>query len=122
MSLIAIRGAITCDENSTAAILDATRQLMSVLIDKNHLDPNHVISIIFSATPDLNAAYPAQAVRQMGWSQVPMLCLQEMYVTESLPRCLRVLIHYEATSPLSPCHVYLGDAQSLRPDWAHMNE
>ncbi|WP_299028995.1 chorismate mutase [uncultured Thermanaerothrix sp.] len=118
MTLIAIRGAITCDENSAEAILSATHRLMSAIIEKNHLIPDHVISLIFSATPDLDAAYPAQAVRQMGWIQVPMLCLQEMKVANSLPRCLRVLIHYEANPPFAPCHVYLNAAQSLRPDWA----
>ncbi|MCX8025467.1 MAG: chorismate mutase [Thermanaerothrix sp.] len=116
MNLVAIRGAITCRENTSEAILSSTYRLMSALIEKNHLSPENVISIIFSATSDLNAVYPAQAVRQMGWSQVPMLCLQEMNVENSLTQCLRVLIH--ATLSFPPHHVYLDQAQSLRPDWA----
>jgi chorismate mutase len=116
MNLVAIRGAITCLENSPEAILSSTHRLMSALIEKNRLSPENVVSIIFSATPDLNAVYPAQAVREMGWSQVPMLCLQEMNVENSLAHCLRVLIH--ATLPFPPHHVYLEQAQSLRPDWA----
>ncbi len=108
---------ITCRENTPEAILSSTHRLMSALIEKNRLSPENVVSIIFSATPrSPNAVYPAQAVREMGWSQVPMLCLQEMAVENSLTHCLRVLIH--ATLSFPPHHVYLEQAQSLRPDWA----
>ncbi len=78
-----------------------------------------VAAVIFTASPDLDAAYPAQAAREMGWNQVPMLCVQEMAVVGSLPRCIRVLVLWNTDLPPERIrHVYLGQARNLRPDWA----
>jgi chorismate mutase len=119
MTCRGIRGA-TCADSSTAdAILSATRQMLERVITANDLCAADVASAIFTTTTDLNATYPARAARQMGWTHVPLLCMQEMAVADSLPRCIRVLIHWNTDrSPEQIRHVYLGKAQALRPDLA----
>ncbi|MBC7336397.1 MAG: chorismate mutase [Clostridia bacterium] len=113
----AVRGAVSIEENSAGAILQGTGRLLSELARINHLRPEDIISAIFTATPDLNAAFPAAAARQLGWTGVPLLDAVEMAVPGSLPRVVRVLLHClveEGAGPLQP--VYLGEAASLRPD------
>lgn len=112
-----IRGAICAQANETDAILAATHRLLEHIVADNDLRPEDVASAIFTATPDLDAAYPAQAAREMGWTRVPLLCMQEMNVTDTLPRCIRVLIHWNTDrTPNELRHVYLGEARALRPD------
>jgi chorismate mutase len=112
-----IRGAICVEANTTEAILSATRELLQKIADTNELLVQDVASVIFTATPDLDAAYPARAAREMGWLQTPMLCMQEMAVAESLSRCIRVLIHWNTEkAPDQIRHIYLGEALALRPD------
>jgi chorismate mutase len=119
MQLAALRGAITVEENSRQAILEATREMLGALAAANRISPEHVVAATFSATPDLDAAYPAEAAREMGWRQAGLLCLQEMAVTDSLPMCLRVLVLYRTgTSQAEIRHCYLGGAKVLRPDLA----
>jgi len=116
-SVRALRGATTvrCDE--AGAIADAVIELMAALCRENHLVDDEVISAIFTMTPDLRAAFPAETARRAGWSQVPLLCAIEIPVTGSLPRCLRVLLHVERHwNGTRPRHVYLREAVSLRPD------
>jgi chorismate mutase len=89
------------------------------VVAANDLSVDDVTSVIFTATPDLDAAYPAHAAREMGWADTPLLCMQEMAVAGSLPRCIRVLIHWNTNhSPHEIRHVYLGAARALRPDLA----
>jgi chorismate mutase len=119
MTCRGIRGAVCAEDNQADAILSATRALLQRLVAANGLSIDQVASAIFTATPDLDAAYPARAARELGWTQVPLLCMQELAVAGSLPRCIRVLIHWNTDrAPAEIRHVYLGAARALRPDLA----
>jgi chorismate mutase len=114
----AIRGAITVPANTAEAIGAAVNELLDALEHRNAIDPAEVVSVIFSVTPDLDAAFPAQfARRRPGWEAVPLLDVQQMEVKGALPRCIRVLI--QLNTPLTQAemhHVYLRGARELRPD------
>lgn len=117
MNCRGIRGATTVEANDPAAITAATRQLLERMVDANSLSVDNIASVTFTATPDLDAAYPARAAREIGWAKIPLLCVQEMNVAGSLPRCLRVLVHWNTDlRPDQIHHVYLGRARTLRPD------
>lgn len=112
-----IRGAITVKADSAAAILAATRELLTRIVEVNDVDIEDIASAFFTVTPDLTSAFPAQAARELGWRHVPLLDAQEIAVPGSLPRCVRVLIHWNTDKPQAEiCHVYLRDAVSLRQD------
>ena len=113
-----IRGAISVEVNEEAAIIAATRRLLKEVVAANNIAVEDVAYVIFTATPDLDAAYPARAAREMGWTKTPLLCMQEMAVRDSLPGCIRVLVVWN--TELSACelqHVYLGRARALRSAW-----
>jgi chorismate mutase len=114
--LFALRGAISVDDNTEAAILAGTRELVEAIMQRNELAPEQMVSCVFSATTDLNAQFPAVAARDLGLSRVPLLCTQEIEVPGALPRVIRVLLHYYAADGHVPQHVYLRDARSLRED------
>lgn len=117
MTCRGIRGAVCAEANHTEAVLRATRQLLERIVCVNQLTIRDLASAIFTATPDLDAAYPAQAARELGWTQVPLLCMQEMAVAGGPPLCIRVLIHWNTDrDPEEIHHVYLGAARALRPD------
>jgi chorismate mutase len=116
MRLFALRGAISVERNDAQDILGATTELMQEIMDRNALSPANVVSCIFTATRDLNAEFPAVAARALGFELVPLLCAQEIPVPRSMPRVIRVLIHYHAAEGHKPAHVYLGDARELRAD------
>ena len=117
MRVRGVRGATTADENSREAILAATRELMSQLIEANRMDAEDVASAIFTTTADLNADYPAVAARTLGWSDVALLCAREINVPQSVPLCIRVLIHWNTAARADEIqHVYLKGAVKLRPD------
>jgi len=120
MRIQGIRGAITVDKNSEREIIDKTKELLKTIIDANDLDISNIISIIFTATKDLDAAYPAVAARELGMVETPLFCCQEMYVEGSLDKCIRVLIHVERREDKKPKHIYLGRAVNLRPDLAKL--
>lgn len=123
MTCRGIRGAISVEANTSEAIVSATRELLERIVAANPLRAEELASVIFTATPDLNAAYPACAAREMGWVNVPLLCMQEMAVAGSLPSCIRVLVHWNTDLPASQIrHVYLGAAQKLRPDLTEEKE
>lgn len=105
-------------ENSAEAILEATKTLMEVLIRENQLVAEDVAAVWLTTTEDLNAAFPAKAVRQIpGWQWVPLMCAQEIPVPGSLPRCIRVmLLAHTSKSQQEIRHIFLNDAVSLRPD------
>lgn len=112
-----IRGATTVKENSREAILQATRQMLALLIRRNEIKSTDVASAIFTVTKDLDAEFPALAARQLGWIEVPLLCGYEIEVPGSLQACIRVLVHWNTTKPQSEIHhVYIHDAVRLRPD------
>jgi chorismate mutase len=112
-----IRGATTVESNSSAAILDATRELLTRIVEANAVSAEDIASALFTVTHDLTAAFPAQAARELGWQHVALLDAQEIPVPGSLPRCVRVLIHWNSDKPQAAIrHVYLHGAASLRPD------
>ena len=117
MTCRGIRGATTVKANDANSILTATRELLEEIVTANDLTVGDLVSVILTATPDLDAAYPARAARDLGWNSTPLLCMQEMAVAGSMPRCIRVLLHWNTDrSPDQIRHVYLGRARSLRPD------
>src|SRR5215216_1283658 len=116
MRLVALRGANTVTENTAQAILSATDKLMREILARNALDAEHLVSCIFTLTPDLDAQFPAVAAREMGLSSVPLLCAREIPVPGALPSVIRVLIHAYMPVGTNPEHVYLGDAVKLRLD------
>ena len=116
MRLQALRGAISVSRNDAQEILDATRELLQEIIERNSLQPTNVVSCIFTATEDLDAEFPAVAARALGFEKVPLLCAREIPVPGSLPRVIRVLIHYYAQEGVDPAHVYLREARKLRAD------
>jgi chorismate mutase len=118
MRLFALRGAISVERNDAQQILDATTELMRAIAERNELAPERVVSCIFTVTDDLDAEFPAVAARAIGFQLVPLLCAREIPVPGSMPRVIRVLIHYHAAEPHQPVHVYLGEARGLREDLA----
>jgi chorismate mutase len=117
MTVRGIRGATSVDVNGAEPIIAATRELLERIVAANGLATEDVVSVIFTATSDLDAAYPARAAREMGWVHVPLLCMQEMAVVGSLPRCIRVLVLWNTDRPAGRIqHVYLRRARALRPD------
>lgn len=118
MTTRGIRGAINVTENTSEAILFATKVLLKNILRMNAgLEPKDIGSVFFTMTPDLTAAFPALGARQMGWVDVPLLCYQEIAVADSLPMILRVLILWNTDLTQKDIrHVYLGDAVALRPD------
>ena len=116
MRLFALRGANSVESNTRESILDATASLMEALLDRNRLAPEQLVSCIFTVTEDLDAEFPAVAAREIGLNTVPLICAREVPVPGSLPRVVRVLVHYHADDGHEPRHVYLGDARALRSD------
>jgi chorismate mutase len=118
MTIRGIRGATTVPADQPDLILQATRELLEAILDANfEMQAEDVASAIFTVTDDLVSTFPAQAARKMGWELVPMLCGREIPVPESLPRVIRVLVHWNTEIPQSEIkHVYLRDAVKLRPD------
>lgn len=116
MRLFALRGATSVERNESEQILEATRELMEEILQRNELAPEQVVSCIFTVTEDLDAEFPAVAARAVGFEQVPLLCAREIPVPGSLQGIIRVLIHYYAQEAHAPTHVYLGKAGSLRAD------
>jgi chorismate mutase len=118
MPVRGLRGAITVETNTAAAILEATRELLREVLRANRIEDFHeIVSAIFTTTPDLNAAFPAEAARELGMHQVPLLCASEINVPGGMPRCIRVLLHVNTErEQVEMVHVYLRDAKKLRPD------
>ena len=119
MRLRAVRGATTVAEDAKEEILSATAELIEEMISRNDLARDDLVSIVFTATPDLRAVFPAEAARGLGISDVPLLCARELDVEGAMPRCIRVLMHaYTERALQAVRHVYLGDAKKLRSDLA----
>jgi len=118
MPVRGIRGAIDVLEDTPGAVLEATRELLTEMQNANpQLRGEDIASAIFTTSKDLQAVYPAQAARQMGWVAVPLLCCQELDVRGGLPRCVRILLHWNTELPQNAVrHVYLRGAAGLRPD------
>ena len=118
MTLRGIRGAITVPADRPDLILEATHELLEAILTANAgMDPEDIASVFFTATKDLVSTFPAQGARQMGWGLVPMICAVEIPVPDSLPRVIRVLVHWNTDRDQSTItHVYLREAVKLRPD------
>jgi chorismate mutase len=116
MRLFALRGASGVSANDADAILAATDELMRELMMRNQLAADAMVSCIFTLTEDLDAEFPAVAARRLGLDRVPLLCAREVPVPGSMPRVIRVLVHYYAPEDHQPRHVYLGAARALRAD------
>lgn len=118
-----IRGATTAAANTAEDILEATEELVRVLIHFNEIEPDDIASATFTTTPDLTAWFPALAARNFGWTEVPMMCAHEMAVPGSLQRAVRVLVHVNTTRTASEMrHIYLKGARALRPEWGIPDE
>jgi chorismate mutase len=112
-----IRGAITVPENTKEAIIAASKELLQNMIEANQVVISDIACILFTTTPDLNAAFPAAAARELGWTQVPLLCSHEMDVTGSLSRCLRILVLFNTNKGIEEIvSVYLRGTEILRDD------
>ena len=114
--LFAVRGAAQAEANESDAILTATEQLMRELIERNRLEPEAMVSCLFTTTEDLDAEFPAVAARNLGLEAVPLLCCREIPVPGSMPRVIRAMVHYYAPAGHTAAHAYLGATQDLRSD------
>lgn len=115
-----IRGATTVTRNERQEILDETLVLLKEIVERNQFEPEDISSIWITMTADLDAAFPALAIREMeGWNMVPLMCAVEASVQGSLPQCIRLMIHVNTTKTQQEMrHVYLNEATRLRPDLA----
>lgn len=117
MFVRAIRGAVTVPENTKISILEGTKELLVEIIKRNNLKEDDIISAVFTVTSDLNAAFPAVAARELGWTDISLMCTNEIDVPGSLRNCVRVLIHINTDKSNNEMkHVYLKGAAILRPD------
>jgi len=116
MSFISIRGAITAI-NTREDILAKTEKMLRAIIEENDIKNEDIIPILFTATKDLDKVYPAVAARSIGITRAALMCMQEMYVEGSLEKCIRVMVTVKSDKAQSEaCHVYMGEAERLRPD------
>ncbi|MDQ7025418.1 MAG: chorismate mutase [Anaerolineae bacterium] len=122
MMVRGVRGAITVDENTAEAILDATDEALRMMIEANGIVEEEVASVLFTTTPDLTACFPAKAARNLGWRRAALMGFQEVDVPEGLKMCVRVLIHWNTTKNIDEIqHIFLRGAIALRPDIAKKN-
>jgi chorismate mutase len=112
----AVRGAAQAERNDAEAILGATEDVMTALLERNGLEADRIISCFFTCTDDLDAEFPAVAARRLGLDRVPLMCGREMRVAGAMERVIRVLVHYYAAADHTPAHAYLGAARELRMD------
>ncbi|HVV30887.1 MAG TPA: chorismate mutase [Mycobacteriales bacterium] len=117
MPVRAVRGAIQLDADTREDILDGVHELVSTVLARNELNADDIISVIFTATPDLTAEFPAYAARLLGFHDVPLLCSVEINVAHAMPRVVRLMAHIETDRPRGSIHhVYLRGAAQLRRD------
>lgn len=118
-----LRGATTAKSNTAEDILEATRELVTIVSHLNELHTEDIASVIFTTTPDLNATFPAMAARELGWTEVPLICTHEMAVPGSLQKAIRILLHVNTTKSVAEMrHVYLKGAIQLRPEYGVSDE
>ncbi len=124
MSVRGIRGATVVNENSLPEVINGTRRLLEeIMINNPDLRMEDIASVIFTATEDLDAAYPAAAARELGWDSVPLLCAKELTIQNELKMCIRVLVHWNTEKHQNEVrHTYIGGAGVLRPDLKNQNQ
>jgi chorismate mutase len=119
MSIRGIRGAIQLDTDERAHLIKSTAELLTKILHDNNINESQLISILFTATPDVTSEFPALAARELGLGDVPLMCFVEMDVAGAMPRVIRVLVNVESKTPRSEIqHVYLRGATALRLDLA----
>lgn len=117
MSVRAARGAIRVNDDTAENVLSATGRLLTAMLHRNAVEADDIVSVFFTATEDLRSAFPAEAARRLGLGRVPLLCAQEIPVAGSMPRVVRVLMHFHTDRPQGEVvHPYLDGAESLRDD------
>lgn len=117
MHIRGVRGAITVEDDSERSILEATRELLQQMAQSNNVETDEIAAILFTSTPDLTAAFPAEAARQMQWTTVPLMSATEIAVPGALPMCIRVLMLWNTPRAQEEIeHIYLRRAAALRPD------
>ncbi|CAM4220601.1 chorismate mutase [Paenibacillus tarimensis] len=118
MSVRGIRGAITVDVNEEQPILQATIDVLNGIVTENSVSPEDICSVLITVTTDLDAAFPARAIREMeGWELVPLMCAVEVPVKGSLERCIRLMVLVNTDKTQAEIHhIYMGEAAALRPD------
>ena len=117
MKVRGVRGATTVTSNDPDEILEATRELLTMMVRVNEIAIDDIASMYLTTTEDLTATYPAFAARQLGWFDLALMCGHEMHVPDGLPLCIRVLLHWNTTkAPSDIGHIYLREAKALRPD------
>ncbi|QGH34790.1 chorismate mutase [Gracilibacillus salitolerans] len=119
-----IRGATTVKNNDADEIIQVTREMIEAMASENDIDPETIASVMISVTPDLNATFPAKALRLIdGWKYVPVMCMPEINVPGSLPKCIRVMMTVNTSKNQKEIeHIYLNDAIKLRPDLIEENK
>jgi chorismate mutase len=117
MRVRAARGAIRVSEDTADSVLASTTRLLQTLLQRNAIERDELVSAFFTVTEDLRSVFPAEAARRMGLGRLPLLCAQEIPVEGSMPRVVRVLVHFHTDrSPEDVVHVYLDGAETLRDD------
>lgn len=113
-----VRGATTVENNKSEDIINATKSLLVDMVNQNEIKPEHIVSVFISMTPDLNADFPAKALRMLsGWTYVPVICMQEIPVPHGLPLCIRILMTINSSKHQNEMiHSYHNKAKQLRPD------
>jgi chorismate mutase len=116
-NVLALRGAITLERDERSHLLERVSRLLSEMLERNGVGHDDLISILFTATPDVHSAFPAVAAREMGLGDVPLICAQELDIAGGMPHCIRVLMHLNTERTRDQLrHVYLEAARSLRDD------
>lgn len=119
MAVRAVRGAVQLEQDAADHMDEQVSELLTAILERNELTQENLISIWFTATPDLHSAFPAAAARKLGIVDVPLICAQELQIEGAMPRVVRVLAHIESPKPRAEItHVYLGAAATLRKDIA----
>ena len=119
MAVRAVRGAVQLDRDDAEHMHERVSELLTAILERNSLQVDDLISVIFTATPDLHSDFPAVAARKLGITDVPLVCAQELDITGAMPRVVRILAHVETDAAKSAiAHVYLGAAAALRKDIA----
>jgi chorismate mutase len=116
-SVLALRGAITLERDEKDHLLERVERLLREMLERNEVDHDDLISILFTATDDVHSAFPALAARRMGLGDVPLICARELEIDGGMPMCVRILMHLQTSRTRSDLrHVYLEDARTLRDD------
>jgi len=118
MTLLAIRGATTCDHDTKDEITKVTTELLIEVMQRNSLSTDDIISVLFTATPDIHSEFPATVARTLeGFSEVPVMCAQELDIHGSMKNCIRIMMHVDIPKERKEIkHVFMGNAKNLRKD------